>query len=246
MNEDIDNANKIKEEIISNQLPLMQNTVLPFLKIDQKKQVSEYPIIISGLDDHINRGINFYMNGYEVYKKMDTLARFFINLSEEEWYTICFYNNDRNDNKNNDDDNLQPSDFPDFPDFPENEETESLIANVEDIENSAYNYDNNIENENNENQLISYIPYHNFENYIYNDDIYETQIKQLNKNNYFNIISNKGNINNIQLHKFKYSNDEISDIFENNDLETHDFEKRDIFGKVEKSNCNFLNDYRIR
>jgi len=97
MNDDLESANSIKKDIVENQLPLIQEKVIPYLKRDQETQLSSYPVIISGLDDNINRGINFYMNGYELYKKMDTLARFFVNLSNDDWYTICFYDENKSE-----------------------------------------------------------------------------------------------------------------------------------------------------
>ncbi|ORX59239.1 hypothetical protein BCR36DRAFT_408745 [Piromyces finnis] len=100
MNDDFENVNKIKEDIITNQLPLIQEKIIPYLKRDQATEASTYPVFISSLDDDVNRGMNFYMNGYELYKKMDTFARFFINLNDDDWYNICFYDENKIQNNN--------------------------------------------------------------------------------------------------------------------------------------------------
>jgi len=134
MDSDLENANLIKEEIISNQLPMIENIVMPFLKKDQSVQSSEYPVIVSSLDDDINRGINFYMNGYDLYRKMETLAKFFVNLNVEDWYTICFFD----ENRYKDISNL------DYRMIDEPKETDSLIFNSINIENECEKIMNNV------------------------------------------------------------------------------------------------------
>ncbi|OUM58363.1 hypothetical protein PIROE2DRAFT_16389 [Piromyces sp. E2] len=217
MNDDLENANNVKEEIISNQLPLIHDKVMPFLKRDQETQLSSYPVIISSLDDHINRGINFYMNGYELYKKMDTLASFFVNLSEDDWYTICFYDENRkidsNDGNNENHFNYNDGD----------ESTESLNANNEerdeklDYTMEQYYINNNKYRVNNqyntyENDLYNHMHYSSYHETNHNDIINSEQNISTNE------ISNNSyddNENNIKNNKESNSNNIDINIMEN-------------------------------
>jgi len=235
MNDDLDNAKEIKNDIINNQLPIMQNKVLPFLKRDQISQASENPVIVSGLDDSNNAGINFYMNGYALYKKMETLARFIINLSDEEWYIICFYNNDRNDHNDMKNTDESPQNFHDDSDFSESPDMNDY-PDFEETEYPTYDFENNFKNNDYEKQYTSDEESRNFEYY---NNINESQMHQLIRN--INIYNHQNNTivdEDIFIHKNRIEN--INEREEEKDDETA------IFGKVNKKNCNFLNDYRIR
>jgi len=321
MDNDIESAKLIKEEIKSSQLPMIDNIVMPFMKKDQSVQTSEYPVIISSLDDDINRGINFYMNGYDLYKKMETLARFFVNLNEEDWYTICFYNENRYSNISNLEyrmiDNSKETEDLTYNSINIEEQYEETmncvdkdctydifnqenklnkeleIHNINDEQTTSYKeelindnyvkdddykfFSETVENENvkiDEKEESTFIENH--ENLVYINTINKSPIIQLNKNLNTNIDDDKNNLNNnlnnnyamLKNNKIKFRDDpqnKNNDSLNNNDTPNNDYPPnpkddpqnndnsqkngyppKNIFGEVKKSNCNFLNDYRIR